>query len=105
MSYMGYQVNLRVQTIRASKTRYKIAYKGDNYSWYLSARSVGGPGDILRIKSFMSNHSCIDINHSGHQQATVKFIRDSIGSILSRVQKIIVPIQDYDIKNIVFQNN
>ena len=58
--------------------------KGDNCPWHLSARSVGGPGGFFRIKSFVSDHSCVGINHSGHQQATAKFIRDFI---LPRVQQ------------------
>ncbi len=72
------------KTVRASKTRYEIACKGDNCPWRLSARSVGGPGGFFRIKSFVSDHSCVGINHSGHQQATAKFIRDFI---LPRVQQ------------------
>lgn len=72
------------KTIRASKTRYEIACKGENCPWHLSARSVGGPGGFFRIKSFVSDHSCFGINHSGHQQATAKFICDFI---LPRVQQ------------------
>ena len=72
------------KTVRASKTRYEIVCKGDNCPWHLSARSVGGPGGFFRIKSFVSDHSCFGINHSGHGQATAKFIHDFI---LPRVQQ------------------
>src|SRR5438046_10184755 len=41
------------KTVRASKTRYEIACKGDNCPWRLSARSVGGPGGF-----FASNPLC-----------------------------------------------
>src|SRR5436190_17716457 len=67
------------KTVRASKTRYEIVCKGDNCPWHLSARSVGGPGGFFRIKSFMSDHFCVGINHSGHQQRSLSAISSSLG--------------------------
>ena len=66
------------KTVRANKTRYEIACKADGCLWRLAAASVGGAGNIFRIKRYTSNHSCVGIGHPGHQQVSAKFIRDWI---------------------------
>ena len=55
----------------------KITCKAEGCSWRLYARSISG-SKAFRISTFENNHTCIGLTHSGHKQATAKFISDWI---------------------------
>lgn len=66
------------KTVRASKTRYEIVCKIEGCPWRLYATSLAHAAHIFRIKKYNANHSCLGMEHSGHQQASAKFICDVI---------------------------
>ena len=55
----------------------------ENCPQRLYVASVGGSGNLFRIKTYTANHSCTGILHAGHKQATMQFIADWI---LSKVK-------------------
>jgi hypothetical protein len=62
------------KTVRATKTRWEVACRGENCKWRIYAVSVGGPGNSFHIKKYEWKHRCAAINHSGHKQATARYI-------------------------------
>lgn len=66
------------KTLRANKTRYEIVCKFEGCPWRLYATSLAHAAHIFRIKKHNPNHSCLGMGHSGHQQASAKFICEVI---------------------------
>lgn len=62
------------KTVRATKTRYEIVCKQEGCSWRLYARSIGEADNIFRIIKYNGDHECFGLMHTGHKQATAKFI-------------------------------
>jgi hypothetical protein len=72
------------RTLRATKTCWEVGCKGENCGWRIYATSIGGAGNMFRIKIYDWKHHCVAITHSGHQQATAKYLGQWI---LSTVQQ------------------
>jgi hypothetical protein len=64
-------------TPRSSPTRYEIICHAEACSWRLYATSISG-SKAFRVNAFNGDHTCIGLTHSGHKNATVKFICDWI---------------------------
>src|SRR5579859_1115755 len=62
------------KTLRANKTRWEVVCKGENCGWRIYATSIGGDGNMFRIKKYMWKHQCMAITHSGHKQATARYL-------------------------------
>ena len=62
------------KTLRANKTRWEVGCKGENCGWRIYATSVSGAGNIFRIKKYSWKHGCAAITHSGHKQATARYL-------------------------------
>ena len=62
------------KTVRATKTRYEIVCKQEGCPWRLYARSIGEADNIFRIIKYNGDHECFGLMHTGHKQATAKFI-------------------------------
>ena len=62
------------KTLRATKTRWEVGCKGENCDWRIYATSVSGAGNIFRIKKYTWKHGCAAITHSGHKQATARYL-------------------------------
>ena len=61
------------KTLKSEKRRYIIACKAEGCPWYLHATPVEDTF-IFHIRSFVNEHSCRDIGHLGHAQATSSFL-------------------------------
>ena len=62
------------RTLRSNKTRWEVGCKGENCGWRIYATSIGGAGNMFRIKVYDWKHYCAAITYSGHQQATARYL-------------------------------
>jgi hypothetical protein len=62
------------KALRTTKTRWEVCCKGENCGWRIYATSIGGAGNMFRIKKYTWKHQCVAITHSGHAQATARYL-------------------------------
>ncbi|KAI0527513.1 hypothetical protein KFK09_003116 [Dendrobium nobile] len=69
--------HFEIQTVKSDKTRFTAKCAAEGCPWRIhAARLPGVP--TFTIRTINENHTCIGINHLGHQQASVQWVASSV---------------------------
>ncbi|KAG0496064.1 hypothetical protein HPP92_000755 [Vanilla planifolia] len=69
--------HFEIQTVKSDKTRFTAKCAAEGCPWRIhAARLPGVP--TFTIRTINENHTCVGINHLGHQQASVQWVASSV---------------------------
>ncbi|XP_003568114.1 uncharacterized protein LOC100835098 [Brachypodium distachyon] len=69
--------HFEIQTVKSDKTRFTAKCAAEGCPWRIHAAKLPGV-PTFSIRTILDNHSCVGINHLGHQQASVQWVASTV---------------------------
>ncbi|CAN6361671.1 unnamed protein product [Urochloa humidicola] len=69
--------HFEIQTVKSDKTRFTAKCAAEGCPWRIHAAKLPGV-PTFSIRTIHDNHSCVGINHLGHQQASVQWVATTV---------------------------
>ncbi|KAJ6829318.1 uncharacterized protein M6B38_358155 [Iris pallida] len=69
--------HFEIQTVKSDKTRFTARCAAEGCPWRIHAAKLPGV-PTFTIRTIQDTHTCVGINHLGHQQASVQWVANSV---------------------------
>jgi hypothetical protein len=69
--------HFEIQTVKSDKTRFTAKCAAEGCPWRIHAAKLPGV-PTFSIRTIHDTHSCVGINHLGHQQASVQWVASTV---------------------------
>ncbi|KAL6847051.1 hypothetical protein ACP4OV_022904 [Aristida adscensionis] len=69
--------HFEIQTVKSDKTRFTAKCAAEGCPWRIHAAKLPGV-PAFSIRTIHDNHTCMGINHLGHQQASVQWVATTV---------------------------
>jgi hypothetical protein len=69
--------HFEIQTVKSDKSRFTAKCAADGCPWRIHAAKLPGV-PTFSIRTILDKHTCVGINHLGHQQASVQWVASTV---------------------------